>query len=200
MASRVDIAELIARGETERQAFRADVEDSESLAKDIAGFANVRGGVILVGVRPPQEVVGCDRHKVSRYFNSALKRLRDAPEILMEFRTVNGKEVGVIAIPKAAGLVYSRDGVFLRPGGLDMTVSAADLGSHGGMDTSMSMRDLADLIQHQARTIVELTKRIEASNHWKCKCREYLIAGMVGAILGYAVYKLGEAMVHGRLP
>ncbi len=55
------LLEQVALGEDSTRQFKADVRNAESLASEMAAFANSEGGIIYIGVSDDGEISGLDR-------------------------------------------------------------------------------------------------------------------------------------------
>jgi ATP-dependent DNA helicase RecG len=63
---RTDLLAGIALGEDSARQFKANVKNSDSLASEMAAFANSEGGTILIGVADNGAVPGLSREDVVR--------------------------------------------------------------------------------------------------------------------------------------
>lgn len=61
-----ELTKEIARGEDSSRQFKADVRNAESLASEMAAFANSRGGTILIGVADDGTTPGLSSQDVAR--------------------------------------------------------------------------------------------------------------------------------------
>ena len=62
------LLEQVALGEDSTRQFEADVRNAESLASEMAAFANSEGGIIYIGVSDDGEISGLDRIDVKDTF------------------------------------------------------------------------------------------------------------------------------------
>ncbi len=115
---RVGLHEALSSGESEYVEFKREAEDTRSLLKDIAAFANTNGGTVFVGITDDRSVVGIplsarqDRNKFEqRLLNSIRDSIRPAPPVEVHFEEVNGRTVAKIFVPPGDQL-YSLDGRF----------------------------------------------------------------------------------------
>ncbi len=82
-----ELKSQIALGEDSIRQFKADVRNAESLASEMAAFANSEGGVIFLGVADDGSIPGLDKTDISRLLpchglGSGIKRaLADWPQI-----------------------------------------------------------------------------------------------------------------------
>ena len=79
--SLTELLEKIYLGEDATIEFKRALPHRNSLADEIAAFANARGGVMLIGVNDDGEIIGVDRHTLDtaekqslRYVQTALTR------------------------------------------------------------------------------------------------------------------------------
>jgi len=64
-----ELKEQIARGEDSRHQFKADINNADSLAAEMAAFANAEGGHILIGVDDLGSIVGITQDDIRRLNN-----------------------------------------------------------------------------------------------------------------------------------
>ncbi|PZP60758.1 MAG: transcriptional regulator, partial [Delftia acidovorans] len=61
-----DLLPILARGEDSRHQFKRDETNSDSIAAELAAFANSGGGLLLLGVDDNGKVTGLDAANVRR--------------------------------------------------------------------------------------------------------------------------------------
>lgn len=116
MMTELEILELIAKGENGFVEFKEAEVRSESLAREIVGFANSQGGVILIGVNDAGEVKGLSASVRYDEFIANICRNNVVPPLECEFSQVNlaDASIGVIEVPKGFDKPYQTiDGKFL---------------------------------------------------------------------------------------
>ena len=117
----MDAAELrkvIAAGETYTVEFKSDVNDDE-LVEAVACLANGDGGWLLIGVSDDGEAVGAPpRHGSTTHSEriAALVANKTTPSLSVEASTeqLDGKEILVVAVPKASRVLATTSGRYLR--------------------------------------------------------------------------------------
>ena len=62
----LQLIDLAASGEDGSRQFKSDVRNAESLASEMAAFANAEGGIILIGVADNGSIPGLESIDVSR--------------------------------------------------------------------------------------------------------------------------------------
>jgi len=119
----VDLKLLIAKGEDSRLQFKVDVTNAESLASEMAAFANSDGGTILLGVADDAAMPGLSRQDVSRLnqlIGNAASHLVRSPLTVQTENVAVGNErvVIVVTVPKGMDKPYfDKNGViWLRVG------------------------------------------------------------------------------------
>ena len=70
--TRSDLHSQIALGEDSTRQFKVDVRNAESLASEMAAFANSNGGTIFIGVADDGTTPGLAMADVSRYYINQL--------------------------------------------------------------------------------------------------------------------------------
>nr|WP_203415241.1 ATP-binding protein [Pelodictyon luteolum] len=115
----------ISTGEDSCRQFKADVKNAESLASEIAAFANTNGGLILIGVADDGSVPGLLPRDVSRInqliSNSSSQLVRSAVMVQTEnVACEDGRIVIVLSVPKGIDKPYfDKNGVIWLKAGSD---------------------------------------------------------------------------------
>jgi ATP-dependent DNA helicase RecG len=115
----------VALGEDSRRQFKRDVTNADSLAAEMAAFANSEGGVIYLGVADDGELAGLSRADVTRInqliANAASQHIRSPLTVQTENLDLgNGRLVIVLTVPKGIDKPYfDRNGVIWLKSGAD---------------------------------------------------------------------------------
>ncbi len=120
-----DLQAQTALGEDSKRQFKADVRNAESLAAEIAAFANSEGGAILIGVADDGSIPGLAPKDVSRInqliSNAASQLVRSPLAVQTENVTLgNDRVVIVLTVPKGIDKPYfDKNGVIWLKTGAD---------------------------------------------------------------------------------
>jgi len=115
----------IALGEDSSRQFKADVRNAESLASEMAAFANMSGGTIFIGVADDGAVPGLSQKDVARInqiISNAASQLVRSPLVVQTENVLleNGRIVIVLTVPKGIDKPYfDRNGVIWLKAGAD---------------------------------------------------------------------------------
>lgn len=120
-----DLRALAAKGEDSARQFKADITNAESLASEMAAFANSEGGTILIGVADDGSIPGLscqDVTRINQLIGNAASQLVRSPltvsteNLLLE----NGRLVIVLTVPKGIDKPYfDKNGVIWLKVGAD---------------------------------------------------------------------------------
>lgn len=101
-----DLLQLIARGEDSRHQFKRDETNADSIAAELAAFANSGGGTLFLGVEDSDRVTGLDATNVRRLnqllSNAASQNVR--PPIHPTTENIQTAQGIVIAVTVPDGL------------------------------------------------------------------------------------------------
>ena len=107
----IELIGLIGRGEDIRTQFKRSVTNAESLAGDLAAFANSSGGRILIGVDDQGNVTGLtgdDIRRLNRLIvNTATNNVRPSIDPETENVSVGNDLVMVVTIREGVSKPYS---------------------------------------------------------------------------------------------
>ncbi len=115
----------VALGEDRRRLFKQDVTNADSLAAEMAAFANTEGGTIFLGVADDGTLLGLDKADVARLnqliSNAASQNVRSPLTVQSANVAVGkGRVVIVLTVPKGLDKPYfDRNGVIWLKSGAD---------------------------------------------------------------------------------
>ncbi len=198
---RQQIEALLIGGETQKVEFKAILRDHFILANLIGGFANSDGGNILIGIREPMEVIGCEKKLVTKLYERASAILKPRANSTLTFYNFDHKEIAIIEVSKSNNLVFSAGGVYRRTGESTMLMSVGEIKnkisvSIGQINSENNIESISKAIGNQSKIISELQSEIKESGNWKNKSKDYLIGGIIGAILGLLATILSGIVAH----
>ncbi len=115
----------IALGEDSTRQFKVDVKNADSLASEMAAFANTNGGTIFIGVADDGSTPGLSQHDVARInqlISNGASQLVRSP-LAVQTKNValeNGRIVIVLIVPKGIDKPYfDKNGVIWLKAGAD---------------------------------------------------------------------------------
>ncbi|MCY4610279.1 MAG: putative DNA binding domain-containing protein [Gammaproteobacteria bacterium] len=118
-----DLLTLIGQGEGAKLEFKRDGERPEKIAKEIVAFANINGGIVLIGVEDDGEIVGIHKSNLQAWLMDTVIGQYIHPSILPDYEEVmvEGKKVAIITIPQGSSKPYvvrqqHREDIYVRYG------------------------------------------------------------------------------------
>ena len=130
--SLTELTEKIYLGEDSTIEFKRELPHRESLADDIAAFANASGGVILIGVDDDSEIVGMDRQDLDRTEKIVVEVCRDNIDpmvhIITEKLRIDDKNLLKIEVPRSPFVHKTPNGYFIRQGSSKREMTTEQLG------------------------------------------------------------------------
>lgn len=118
-----DLPALISQGEGAKLEFKRDDIRPEQMAKEIVAFANMNGGVILVGVDDDGSICGVQKNNLQEWLMDTVIDRYVEPFILPDYDelSADGKKVAVITIPQGVAKPYvvthnERQDIYVRYG------------------------------------------------------------------------------------
>lgn len=187
-----DLREIIRSGENEAVEFEREVPHPEPLARTIAAFANGNGGDILLGVDNGGKIVGTNTEAADMALQRALPLLSIPVDVHPASLLVGGQPVVMLHVePTSSGPVLAggealmRVGSEERPAPLERiaTLLRADWPASAESANGYLSR-LAGSILRQSHQIEQLRQELSQASSWRRKLPEWLIGGLVGAVLG----------------
>ena len=111
-----ELIEKIHLGEDATIEFKRELPHRNSLADEIAAFANARGGVILIGVDDNREIVGVDRQKLDAAEKAVVEICQDSIDpivlIFTEKLRIDDKNLLKIEVPRSLFVHKTANGYF----------------------------------------------------------------------------------------
>jgi len=131
---------LIEQGENQFIEFKEQKVHQDSIAKEMAAFANTQGGTILIGVNDQAGICGVDDSKNWEEWVANISRQNIIPAIQADcfIVEIDGKKIVVIDIPKGSDKPYqtNKNLYHIRIGSTSRVASQAELMrmfQHAGM-------------------------------------------------------------------
>ena len=106
-------------GENERVEFKESV--TKDIHKEVCAFANLHGGLILIGIDDKGNIVGVDTKKGRKDITAQLLTIEPHLKVRVEEMEIDKKKIIILHIPKSkylcsvGGMVYIRVGTSKRP-------------------------------------------------------------------------------------
>lgn len=157
---------LLREGESEQAEFKKTEGKPQLLAQIIAGFANSRGGVLLIGVDEKAGVVGIrDPARVEAAVRDAASKLVDPRlAVATEQIVIEGQTVVSVTVPRGESPPYLADGLAVaRVGARLLRLSGDDLMKLLGRSadpTDAQIQRLADLVAAQGAELARMRKAL----------------------------------------
>ena len=118
--SLTELLEKIYLGEDATIEFKRALPHRNSLADEIAAFANARGGVILIGVDDDGEIIGVDLHTLDMAEKTVIEICTDSIDpivlIFTEKLRMDDKNLLKIEVPRSLFVHKTANGYFMRQG------------------------------------------------------------------------------------
>lgn len=124
-----EIKDLIHSLESERVEFKSVLPPSKTIARNIAAFANTKGGYIILGVleKDGQKVIkglSGDFH-TNQITQKAISLLTPHPQIEYEYVVIDGKQLFVIKISKSENILFEGK-KYIREGAITKLINGED--------------------------------------------------------------------------
>lgn len=134
------IKNLIDQGENQSVEFKEQEVHTNSIAKEIAAFANTQGGSLLIGVTDQGRICGVDDSKNWEEWAANISRHNIIPSIRVDYSAVkiDNKQVIIIDVPKGMDKPYqtNKNFYFIRIGSTSRAATQGELMrmfQHAGM-------------------------------------------------------------------
>ena len=130
--SLTELTEKIYLGEDSTIEFKRELPHRESLADEIAAFANAIGGVILVGVDDNSDIIGIDHQDLDKTEKTVIEICRDtiAPMVYIVTKKlqIDDKNLLKIEVPRSLFVHESSGRYFIRQGSSKRRMTTEQLG------------------------------------------------------------------------
>lgn len=121
---KAELLEIIANGENSGVEFKRDDCRPEQLAKEVVAMANLRGGMVLLGVEDDGAISGIQRPNLEEWVMDAVFAAKVHPMIVPFYEEVvvnDGKRVAIVSFTQGTSKPYvvrhnNREEIFIRVG------------------------------------------------------------------------------------
>lgn len=185
----MDIDTILQNGESSTVEFKTNTPPPQVLARIVSAFANTEGGVILLGIREPDIILGVDPHKFEKTYQQTIRHVTGHSKTSSEVVDYKNKKIGVISVEKSVAPIGSSEGYFRRVGSQDHALGAEQL-KHlfsEELGVNSAVESLSETVSKQTDEIGKLRESFEKVNSLKRK----VYYGFLGALAsGAAKYLL----------
>lgn len=165
-----ELIEKIGLGEDSTVEFKRQLPRRDSLADEIAAFANARGGVILIGVDDHGDIVGLDQHNLDQAEKTVVEICRDSVEpqvsIFTEKLRFDGKVLLKLDISRSLFVHRSPGGYFTRQGSSKRVMPTDQLAR------LLQSRSQARIISFDEQVVPNTTRDTLRKDHYQRFIRE----------------------------
>lgn len=122
---KAELFEIVANGENSGVEFKRDDCRPEQLAKEIVAMANLRGGMVLLGVEDDGAISGVQRNNLEEWVMDAVFAAKVHPMIVPFYEEVavdeEGRRVAIVSFPQGTSKPYvlrhhGREEIYIRIG------------------------------------------------------------------------------------
>lgn len=101
--SKQDLKNLVQTGESSFLEFKHSVASPQKIAREMAAFANTKGGTILIGVEDNGEMVGVEAYHEEEFWLNLAAKDECIPQIATEIEMmhVGDRDILIVKIPEA---------------------------------------------------------------------------------------------------
>lgn len=179
-----EITNLISAGESETLELKTSVPSPDTIASHLAAFANTKGGVLLIGVKEPSEVVGINPVKANYAISTALKKVSPNIEAKSGIVQIGSANIAYVKVNRAPSLVASSGGYYARYGSSIRPLTAAEIKSSSLSQTAIekSLSDLSANATRQAETIDKMSEELRKANSIPRKVGIAVAGAVLGAL------------------
>lgn len=129
--SLTEITQKIHLGEDATIEFKNTLPHRNSLADEIAAFANTNGGVIVIGVEDNGEIVGLDQQELNVFEKTVVEICQDSIEPIVLIHTeklrIEDRNLLKIEVPRSLFVHKTSNGYFVRQGSSKRELSTDQL-------------------------------------------------------------------------
>lgn len=185
-----DVDQLLQQGENERVEFKADAQDPHRLARDLAAFANSRGGVLIIGIDESRRgplLRDVDERRAASIVDRAVPLIEPPVHVTGQEVKVGEVSLYAIEVPEQRGNPFIVDErVYVRRGATSVVATPEVLkGEIVRRDEPreqllVQLDSFADALARQG----ELIERLERSSSWQRQLFWTLLGAVLGTVLG----------------
>jgi predicted HTH transcriptional regulator len=174
---------------------KSSIPTPDVLARDIAAFANTRGGTIALGIDERRSAVTpVSRAQARNHYVRALDLLFPQPETqLYVVDSIRGSIVCIDVEPADQGPVSLGGVIFRRDGPKNRPVKEDELRAvlHSHLDRTLPTHqqaaveaNIAAVLAHQSALLEDIKQNQLNARSWKSRLPDIVVSAVVGAILG----------------
>jgi predicted HTH transcriptional regulator len=191
------VEELLKYGENEHTEFKIKIPNPLIIAKNIGAFANSDGGIIVIGAGEDGETRSVDFLALQKAVENALNFIFPKPEVSTKTFQLHSARVAVIEVQPSANKPVLVDGkILIRSGSEVGTADASDIRKLVAPENistkEQSLDDLRIELRHLSEVVSKQNQIIMDSSNYKSKLPDWIIGGVIGAIIAMLIAAIIE--------
>lgn len=194
-----DVPRLLRQSESDRLEFKADARDPRQVARNLAAFANARGGLLVIGVDERDgdlSVRGTDVGRAAAIVERAAATIKPTLDYRTRVVPYGDVKLYAVEVPEQDGQPFDVNGqVYLRRGVLSAPATADEI-KRQILRRDETPAQLLNQLEAFAEALGRqgtLIERLERSSSWP----RQLFWTLFGALLGTALGVLATLLIGG---
>lgn len=189
-----ELLRLAAKGEGQHLELKHSAPSPQSLATELASFANAQGGRLVLGIDHRGNVVGAKRERVERGLAQARQHLSPSIRVDLETVELEGREVVVVTIPRGDESPYLANGILVKRVGVhNARVTSAEI-LQRVTERARSPHELEFEVRRLAVVIEKLNEENARSRGWRRRFVDIVVGGFIGTAISIAVAAILAAL------
>lgn len=190
-----ELKALLSKGESETLELKSAVPPPHQIAQNLASMANTDGGILVLGVREPDQALGVNVEKAKAALAAAQRYIAPSLSVKSDVVTIDGRSVVLAMVSRTPHLVSASGGYYKRVGDHIRALDAVEIQAHAKAekDDQKALTELSSAVATQTQVIDELRKDFaKANSPWR---KLGWVVG--GAIAGAIAKHVAEILLGG---
>jgi ATP-dependent DNA helicase RecG len=186
---KVELQARILRGEDETLELKTSVPTPDVIANQLASFSNAKGGLLVIGVKEPSQIIGVNVERAKSSIEAAQRYLSPRISVDVEVHSIDGKDIVVANVPEASHLIATRGSYYRRVGTHTRPLTADEIVGHArekGANDAV-IKELSAVISTQTAAIEKLRDEFNKANSTPLKIAIAVGGALIGIIGKYIV-------------
>jgi predicted HTH transcriptional regulator len=185
-----ELRRLAAKGEGQHLELKHSAPKPQSLATELASFANAQGGRLVIGIDERGSVVGAKRERVEQALAQAKQHVSPSIQVDVERVELDSKDVLVVTIPRGDEFPYLANGFLVKRVGVhNAKITGAEI-LHRVTERAQTPSELLLEVRRLGVVIETINVELGRSRGWRSRLVDMVVGGLIGTVISLAVAAL----------